>query len=523
MQKLVVYTCCFGDYGLLPDPFPDGASGFDRICFTDDASLSSDSWDIVVLEKSGLGPQADSRLPKLLPHRYLKDFDLSIYCDSRVRFKVDPLAFSRAAAPQTSSLKCFSHPRRGCIYDEAEAVIEKRICDERSVREQMDAYRRQGYPEKHGLIAGTVLLRRHNEPRLVDLSELWHQHFLRFCQRDQLAFNFVAWLRGFEYERFDGTLTKNDYITWAKSSDIRVVPNNFNEERFEWLVPEVASSGKSARKYFLEDWDKHKRAARNKRPDLPYFSKLTQLANKYKSDKGTIYYNAHGYARIYEEYLSDLAPKKFNFLEIGLLRHDVQARHTDGKYDDVPSLKMWRDYFDKAAVVGFDIADFSAAAPLPDVRILQGDMGDVDDLNTVLAAADSGYQVIVEDASHASHHQQIALAHLFPHLLADGYYIIEDLHYQPRSMEEKDAVKTVDILRGLESGNLVESKYIGFAALEAISSQIEFIHFYDSLERSSKRIHRDAIAVIKKKSKLAAVSALALRKTKSISKGLFRR
>lgn len=510
MEKLVVYTCLFGDYGVLEDPFPDNDAGYQRICFTDDPNLRSDCWDIVVLAESGLGPRIDSRFPKLLPHRYLEAFDVSIYCDTRIRFNVSPPELARIENLGDVSLKCFPHPWRDCVYEEAETVIEAGICGEADVRRQMDRYRRRGYPEHNGLFAGTVILRRHNDPRLVELSELWHSHFLHYGHRDQLSFDFVAWLKGFEYGTFQGSLKDNRYVTWVSRSDVKIVPSDFDDERFEWMVPEVTRSGLTARQYFLEHWDN------KKRPDKRYISTLNRLANKYRSDKGDLYYNAHGFAYLYDAYFSSLRNESFNLLEIGLLRDDVQARRPDGPYDDVPSLKMWREYFEKAKITGFDIADFSAVAPIRDVTILQGDMSDTRDLDRALDAVSGDYSIIIEDASHASHHQQIAFAHLFPKLMPGGYYVVEDLHYQPPELEEKDAVKMVDILRGLESGNLIGSKYLPVETQAELAKWIESVALFDSQDRNFGRIHRDATAVIKKRDSVGAASIRTVRRARGL-------
>ena len=59
----------------------------------------------------------------------------------------------------------------------------------------------------------------------------------------------------------------------------------------------------------------------------------------------------------------------------------------------------------------------------------------LDDLARIAAAA-PGYDVIIDDASHASPHQQLAFRHLFPRLRSGGLYIIEDLHWQSPVYED---------------------------------------------------------------------------------------
>lgn len=89
-------------------------------------------------------------------------------------------------------------------------------------------------------------------------------------------------------------------------------------------------------------------------------------------------------------------------LELGLLRHDVQIHNPGGPYDDTPSLFMWREYFPNATIIGFDIADFSRVPEIRGVKIVRGDMGNPDDL---MSLVDNGpFDIIIDDASHTSHH-----------------------------------------------------------------------------------------------------------------------
>ncbi len=88
---------------------------------------------------------------------------------------------------------------------------------------------------------------------------------------------------------------------------------------------------------------------------------LTEIANKFKSDKGTEYFDKHGYTIIYEMLFSTLKSKPITFLEIGLCiggpeygDHLLERIPTD-----MPSIRMWTEYFDQARIYGFDINDFT--------------------------------------------------------------------------------------------------------------------------------------------------------------------
>src|SRR5689334_17362159 len=76
---------------------------------------------------------------------------------------------------------------------------------------------------------------------------------------------------------------------------------------------------------------------------------LTQLANKYGTDKGNRLFGRHYYTRIYHRILAQLRCRPITLLEIGL-RHPSEAGGPRA-----PSLQMWRQYFPTARLIGFDI------------------------------------------------------------------------------------------------------------------------------------------------------------------------
>jgi len=176
---------------------------------------------------------------------------------------------------------------------------------------------------------------------------------------------------------------------------------------------------------------------------LGLYDPLTQLAAKHKSDKGVTVFPFHGYSVHYAKLFERIRDKPINILEIGL------ARRTDRDTLGItcPSLSMWLDYFPKANVYGFDIDDFSWVK-LPRTHILRGDQGSAEDLRKV-AAQCPGFDVIIDDGSHASYHQQLTLKVLFTCVVSNGLYIIEDLRWQPEDLEAAlpRVQKTRDLLK----------------------------------------------------------------------------
>jgi hypothetical protein len=493
MKRLAVYTVHTGSKGDFAGFGVGPSNDFDLLLFTDDPDLRPDGWVTRLIDTHGLDPARLSRRPKLLPHRYLARYEWSLYLDANTRLIGDPARLVAECQADDLAFFCFRHPHRECLYAEAEVVIALDYDDERRVREQIDHYRRAGFPSRAGLIAGTAILRRHDDAQVIALGEEWYEHVLRFSKRDQLSFNFVAWRRAFRHGFLPGGLPENPYVLWPAKPSSERVPADFDPEVYLWLNPEVEASGLAPEEHFLRTRTAGHTGQMYKRHSW----QLRKLANKHRSDKGDLYYNAHGYADIYEFLLRGQKDAPLKLLEIGLLRHDVQARNP-GPYEHAPSLAMWREYFPNAEIYGFDVADFSAVPNIPGVQICRGDMSNEADLASLIETSRGEFDVIIDDASHASHHQQIALRFLFPTLKPGGFYFIEDLTYQPPQLELPDAVKTLDVLRSLSWGSIRPTPHIDRESLESIQANLDWLQMFDSGDRTFGSIHPDAFAVLKK-------------------------
>lgn len=232
---------------------------------------------------------------------------------------------------------------------------------------------------------------------------------------------------------------------------------------------------------------------------------LTELANRYRSDKGTEYFDKHGYTLIYEPLFEPLKTKSIVFLEIGLCIGGPEfGEHLlDRVPTDMPSIRIWTEYFENANIYGFDINNFShLESEFENFEFIQGDLSSQNDLMNLIQITTQKeqqqspmvYDIVLDDASHASFHQQQAFSILFPCLKSKGLYIIEDLNWQSPSYEEKlpNIPKTLDLLLQLkQSQNKLESIPENYFFRELILS---FLDEIDSIELYCDR----KLAVIKK-------------------------
>lgn len=204
-NKIVVYTAILGDYDNLKNEEVK-IPGCDFICFTDDHNLKSNLFNILLCKRMYSDPTRDNRLYKILPHKFLKNYEYSLYIDGSVLVKTKNIIGLVKKYLKYSNLAVFSHPERDCIYDEAVACIKAKKDDKCIIEKQMGKYKKERYPKHNGLTENTVILRRHNAPDVVSFSEEWWKEVNDFSKRDQLSFNYVVWKNSFNYTTMNGFL-----------------------------------------------------------------------------------------------------------------------------------------------------------------------------------------------------------------------------------------------------------------------------------------------------------------------------
>lgn len=194
---------------------------------------------------------------------------------------------------------------------------------------------------------------------------------------------------------------------------------------------------------------------------------LTELANSYNSDKGNIYKCAHHYTQHYEKVFNKYKNKTgFSLLEIGLNRDDCS---------EVPSLRMYRDYFGKEAKLsGFDIRPEFKQFQKAGFEIFIGDQSSPSDIKQCLV---NQYDIIIDDGSHASSHQQISLRELWQAVKPGGLYVIEDLHWQPFS---ESCPKTMALAEGWIAGDFTSSAFFPSAWMDQFKEELKNIELLHS-------------------------------------------
>ncbi|MEB8389298.1 hypothetical protein OO012_18895 [Rhodobacteraceae bacterium KMM 6894] len=220
---------------------------------------------------------------------------------------------------------------------------------------------------------------------------------------------------------------------------------------------------------------------------------LTDLADEYGSDKGS---TKHRYTELYHMLFHPYRNRKITFLEMGLLiggpEHGIDK---DRETTDLPSIRMWLEYFPKADIHGLDVSDFSWFKN-DRFTFHRCDMDDRAQIATT-AADMPAPDIVIDDASHASHHQQNAFLEIFPKLASGGLYVIEDLRWQPPPYEVDGITKTAALLRSfIDKRQFSHSDPAVAEAFNALIPEISacIVH---PVKYQKKR--RDQVAVIHKR------------------------
>lgn len=220
--KIVCYTCITGNYDSLKQPLVI-SKNIDFICFVDKPELYKNStiWKIKPIPKEldKLSNVKKQRAIKICPHKYLKEYDISIWVDGSIQIKSDLNDFIKLYDLAKNPLYVRKHLERECIYDEAIICIQMKKDSADTINKQVKKLLNDKYPKKNGLAETNIILRKHNEDLCKKICNEWINMILNGSCRDQLSFDYICWKNNFKY----GILDKNKSIL------------NDNDIFFSWL------------------------------------------------------------------------------------------------------------------------------------------------------------------------------------------------------------------------------------------------------------------------------------------------
>lgn len=203
--RACVYTCLIGGYEALNEQPMAAASGLDFLCFTDDPTLTSASWNLVPYAPAfPLDPVRSQRIVKLSPHDVLPGYDVSLYIDNSVILTAPPEEVIARYLPEGQVAAMPGHSFRASVRDEFMEVLRMGLDDGGRVLEQLNHYLLSDPAALEAVpFWSAIILRRHHDPAVITAMRLWLAQVLRYSRRDQLSGTHALGRSGLEVARFE--------------------------------------------------------------------------------------------------------------------------------------------------------------------------------------------------------------------------------------------------------------------------------------------------------------------------------
>ena len=186
--------------------------------------------------------------------------------------------------------------------------------------------------------------------------------------------------------------------------------------------------------------------------------KLTEIGQKYGTDKATY----HSFTEVYDDIFAQYQSPRI--LEIGVAEYK--------------SIAMYLEYFKSPYIVAMDIENKSHYVN-KQWRFVQGDQTQIDDSRKCVQGEDF-FDIVVEDGGHTMKQQQVTFGYLIDYIKTGGYYILEDLHtsFRDNYRESDCKFSSYKMLKNIENKIVPFSNYIDKSQQEHILSKIDTIDIF---------------------------------------------
>ena len=191
--KKVVYSILIGKY--------DKISTFDKqkdykYFLFSDIKYDNTNWTIIPfskLTKKKISKIKMTRYVKLFPHLFFKNCELSIYIDASYIINQDLNELLLRALNPSFDLYLLQHPERNKVFQEFSAVINCKKEKKRIVNLIQKRYKKTKFPDKLELTENSIIIRRHNNKKIIKLMKAWWNEIKNYSYRDQLSLNYAIW------------------------------------------------------------------------------------------------------------------------------------------------------------------------------------------------------------------------------------------------------------------------------------------------------------------------------------------
>lgn len=193
-KKYVVYTCLAGDYDNLP-PIQINNKKIDYICFTDQ-KINSKNWKMKKLISSPKikDPFLINRYHKFFAHKFLNNYNFSIYIDSNMKIKKDMINIFNKFERNNYPIAVFKHIKKRTIHSEIEKINKIEKFDnfsKNNISDLKNLYKENKISLSLEIPMTQAIVRNHKFKKFDLPMSVWWTSIHLFVNRDQLTFPFV--------------------------------------------------------------------------------------------------------------------------------------------------------------------------------------------------------------------------------------------------------------------------------------------------------------------------------------------
>lgn len=170
-----------------------------------------------------------------------------------------------------------------------------------------------------------------------------------------------------------------------------------------------------------------------------YNSLLCKSGANYGTNKSPLNIIGHrsGYTPYYDLLFRHLKNEKINFAEIGI--------------ENNASTKMWRKYFSKAKIYGFEFEDIKIKKAkkhkLKNTVYYKIDVSNQNNIQKTFSKINKKFDIIIDDSTHIFDHQINVIKKVHPFIKKNGLLIIEDIYKNRKENLEENYYKKIKNLK----------------------------------------------------------------------------
>lgn len=217
--KIVVYTSILGGYDELKEPLLK-LDNIDYVAFLEEKVDYETQWNIKRIPeniKKFENNTLINRYIKFHPSEIFKDdiYDYAIYIDGNIKV-ISDLTSMTYSINKDIGISLHRHQFRDCIYNEIEACRLLKKGNYKFLKEQVEKYKKEGFPNNYGMLEGTIIVSDLKSEKAINLLNDWWEEFKNSeSLRDQIALPYVLWKNNIKIEevaKLGNNLYKNPKV-----------------------------------------------------------------------------------------------------------------------------------------------------------------------------------------------------------------------------------------------------------------------------------------------------------------------